>query len=61
MSTLSSAIYSLARDPKILAKLRAEVLATIGKDAAPTYEDARGMKYLRAFVNEVLRMFPPGA
>ncbi|KAL8276562.1 hypothetical protein RQP46_011052 [Phenoliferia psychrophenolica] len=58
MSTLTSAVYCLARDPVILAKLRTEILS-IGKDAVPTYEDARGMRYLRAFINEVLRMFPP--
>ena len=59
MSTLTSSLYCLARNPAILAKLRAEILS-IGKDTVPTYEDARGMRYLRAFVNEVLRMFPPG-
>lgn len=60
MSTLSSAIYVLARNPAILARLRSEILSAVGT-ATPTYEDARGIKYLRSFLNEVLRLFPPGA
>ncbi|KAK4701235.1 hypothetical protein P7C70_g5000, partial [Phenoliferia sp. Uapishka_3] len=59
MSALTFSTYSLARDPVITAKLRAEILSVVGKDGIPTYEEARGMKYLRAFINEVLRMFPP--
>lgn len=60
MSTLSSSMYTLARNPHILAKLRAEVLSVVGNGEVPDYEQARGMKYLRAFLNEVLRLFPPG-
>ncbi|QRV93079.1 cytochrome P450 family protein [Ceratobasidium sp. AG-Ba] len=40
-------------------KLRAEVLATFGTSQYPNFEELRGMKYLRAFINEVLRVFPP--
>ncbi|KAK4698406.1 hypothetical protein P7C70_g7871, partial [Phenoliferia sp. Uapishka_3] len=59
MSALTFSIYNLARHPIILAKLRAEIINAIGKDTVPTYEDARSMVYLRAFINEVLRMYPP--
>lgn len=58
-STLTSAVYVLARQPETLKRLRAEVLDTVGKDANPTYDDVREMKYLRAFLNEILRLFPP--
>lgn len=59
-STLSSSLYVLARHPEILQRLRSEILSTIGNEANPTYEAARGMRFLRAFINEVLRLFPPG-
>jgi hypothetical protein len=33
------------------ARLRREVLAVVGGARMPTYDDVRGMKYLRAFIN----------
>lgn len=48
----------LAEHPEITNRLREEVLNHIGPERRPTYEDLRGMKYLRAFVNETLRLFP---
>ncbi|TRM60069.1 cytochrome P450 [Schizophyllum amplum] len=56
--TLSFGIYKLAEHPDILAKLREEILDKIGPTRRPTYEDIRDMKYLRAFLNEVLRLYP---
>ncbi|GJE94254.1 cytochrome P450 [Phanerochaete sordida] len=56
--TLTMAGYMLAEHPKILQRLRKEVLDTVGS-RRPTYDDIRDMKYLRAFINEVLRMYPP--
>ena len=50
-STLTFATYMLAMHPEILAKLRAEILQTVGSTAYPTYDDIRNMKYLRAFIN----------
>ncbi|KEP50949.1 cytochrome P450 family monooxygenase pc-3 [Rhizoctonia solani 123E] len=58
-ATLTFACYALAMYPECLAKLRAEVLATFGTSDYPTLEALRTMKYLRAFINEVLRVFPP--
>ncbi|KAF9484616.1 cytochrome P450 monooxygenase CYP63 [Pholiota conissans] len=51
--------YFLAIHPHITTKLRAEVLQTVGSTAAPTFEQLRHMKYMRAVINETLRLFPP--
>lgn len=58
-ATLTFACYALAMYPSCHAKLRAEVLETFGTSEHPNFEALRGMKYLRAFINEVLRVFPP--
>ncbi|KAF7301073.1 hypothetical protein MIND_00671300 [Mycena indigotica] len=58
-ATLTFAIYMLAEHREILAKLRAEITEVIGSSRMPTYEDFRHMKYLRAFLNETLRLYPP--
>jgi len=44
-------MYMLAENPEIVKRLRDEVIATVGLERCPTYEDLRSMKYLRAFVN----------
>jgi cytochrome P450 len=58
-SLLTFTCYMLATHPNVLAKLRAEILTIVGATAYPTFEDFREMKYLRAVINEVLRLFPP--
>lgn len=62
-SALSWAIYELARHPAAVARLRAEVLATLGGDVdkggrTPTYADLKGMRYLQAVLAETLRLYP---
>ncbi|KAL1683215.1 cytochrome P450 [Schizophyllum commune] len=56
--TLSFGIYKLAEYPEIAKKLRAEILEKVGPTRSPTYDDIKDMKYLRAFLNETLRMYP---
>ncbi|GJN72923.1 cytochrome P450 52A11 [Purpureocillium lilacinum] len=56
--TLSWAIYELARHPEALAKLRNEILDTVGPDKPPTYEHLKNMSYLKAVLNETLRLYP---
>ncbi|TRM57429.1 cytochrome P450 [Schizophyllum amplum] len=56
--TLSFGIYKLAEHPDVLVKLREEILDKVGPTRRPTYEDIRDMKYLRAFLNEILRLYP---
>ncbi|KAF8498338.1 cytochrome P450 [Gautieria morchelliformis] len=55
---LTFVTYCLAMHPDVLARLREEVLNTVGPTRAPTFDDVRGMKYLRAVLNETLRLFP---
>lgn len=57
-ATLSWLFFELARHPEVTAKLREEILATVGKDGTPTYADLKGMKYLQNTVQETLRLYP---
>lgn len=49
----------LAEHPDVLHRLREEILNKVGPSNPPTLEDIREMKYLRAFINETLRLYPP--
>ncbi|KAF9529578.1 cytochrome P450 [Crepidotus variabilis] len=57
-STLTFSLYMLAEHPAIEARLRREVLEAVGPNRQPTADDFRGMKFMRAFLNEVLRLYP---
>ena len=50
--TLSWLFYELAYHPEVYAKLRDEVLKTLGPNGKPTYEDLKSMKYLQYCLNE---------
>lgn len=60
--TLSWIIYELARHPACVAKLRQEILQTVGlggeEARRPTYEHLRSMPYMKAVINEALRLYP---
>ncbi|KAG7440388.1 cytochrome P450 monooxygenase pc-3 [Guyanagaster necrorhizus] len=56
-SLLTFAVYKMSEHPKVTARLRSEILEKVGT-RTPTYEDIRDMKYLRAFLNELLRLYP---
>ncbi|KAJ6579544.1 cytochrome P450 [Mycena vulgaris] len=58
-ATLTFGVYMLAEHPEIMERLRSEILSTVGSSKMPTYDDIRNMKYLRAFINETLRLYPP--
>lgn len=57
-ATLSWTIYELGRHPEVVAKLRAEIMETVGDERTPTYADLKGMKYLQNVMNETLRLYP---
>uniref|UniRef100_A0A0W0FZY7 SET domain-containing protein n=1 Tax=Moniliophthora roreri TaxID=221103 RepID=A0A0W0FZY7_MONRR len=56
--TLTFIVYFLAKYPHVTARLREEVLSKVGPSRRPTYDDVREMKYLRAVINETLRLYP---
>ncbi|KAJ7257543.1 cytochrome P450 [Mycena haematopus] len=58
-ATLTFALYMLAEHPDMADRLRKEILDVVGSSRMPTYDDLRTMKYLRAFINETLRLYPP--
>lgn len=41
----------LAEHPKIVERLREEIMEFVGPDKVPTFEDMREMKLLRAVLN----------
>ncbi|TVY93097.1 Cytochrome P450 monooxygenase [Lachnellula willkommii] len=55
-SLLSLVFFTLARNPRVFAKLRREVDELGGK--IPDYEMLRQMRYLKGILNEVLRLYP---
>lgn len=57
-ATLSWLIYEVSHYPDIVAKLRQEILDTVGPTRAPTYDDLKNMAYLKHTVNETLRLYP---
>ncbi|KAJ7926794.1 cytochrome P450 [Mycena leptocephala] len=56
---LTFTIYMLTEHPEILAKLREEILRIVGPTQRPTFDNFRDMKYLRAVLNETLRLYCP--
>ncbi|KAF8577258.1 cytochrome P450 [Ramaria rubella] len=58
-SLLTFVTYCLAMHPAVLSRLREEIINSIGQDRSPTIDDLRSLKYLRAVLNETLRLFSP--
>ena len=48
----------LAENPHILKRLRQEILEIVGETRRPTFDDMKDMKYLRAVINETIRLYP---
>ncbi|KAK1233682.1 Protein kinase alk2 [Marasmius sp. AFHP31] len=57
--TLTMAVYMLTQHRDVLHRLREEIFEKVGPSQRPSLEDIRGMKFLRAFINETLRLYPP--
>ncbi|KDQ21543.1 hypothetical protein BOTBODRAFT_123337 [Botryobasidium botryosum FD-172 SS1] len=58
---LTFATYLLSLHPEVVHKLREEISSTCDTNSLPTFEIFRKMPYLRAVLNETLRLFPPVA
>jgi cytochrome P450 len=59
-SLLSNLFFMLARRPDVYNKLAAEIRSTVPTaNEAPSLEALKSMKYLRACINESLRLHPP--
>jgi len=56
--TLSWTFYELSKQPKIVEKLRQEIMNCVGPTRAPTYADLKSMRYLQHIMNETLRLYP---
>jgi cytochrome P450 len=56
--TLTWAIYHLSLSSSITAKLRQEIIDTVGLTEKPTYQHLKDMKYLQHVLNETLRLYP---
>ncbi|KAK0477933.1 cytochrome P450 [Armillaria novae-zelandiae] len=56
-SLLTFVVYMMCEHPEMATCLRLEIIKKVGT-RAPTYEDIHDMKYLRAFLNETLRLYP---
>ncbi|KAL9710687.1 hypothetical protein Ac2012v2_006225 [Leucoagaricus gongylophorus] len=57
-ATLTFVVYILSQYPHVMDRLRQEVLTHVGPTSRPTFDDIRDMKYLRAVLNETLRLYP---
>nr|XP_014096111.1 probable cytochrome P450 6v1 [Bactrocera oleae] len=58
--TMTFALYELAKQPLLQARLRAEIRQMLGDGQAPaiTYDKVQGMRYLAMVVDETLRKYP---
>ncbi|KAK2591120.1 hypothetical protein QQS21_011183 [Conoideocrella luteorostrata] len=57
-ATLSWVMYEISNAPRTWAQLRAEVLSELGVYGIPTYKALKNIKYLKAILNETLRLHP---
>ncbi|EIW77750.1 cytochrome P450 monooxygenase CYP63 [Coniophora puteana RWD-64-598 SS2] len=55
---LTYVTYFMAMHPDVTQKLRREVLSVCGQ-STPTFENIKQMRYMRAVIDETLRLFPP--
>ena len=59
-TTMTFAMYELARQPEIQERLREEINIVLAKHGGKvTYDAIQEMKYMDTVINETLRMYPP--
>ena len=49
---LTYTVYMFTQHPEILARVREEVIETLGADGTPTLEDIRKLKYRELLISE---------
>lgn len=59
MATITFAVYCLSQNPQHFETLRREIMSVVGPYRRPTPGDLKACKYLRAVINETLRLYPP--
>ncbi|KZT37966.1 cytochrome P450 monooxygenase CYP63 [Sistotremastrum suecicum HHB10207 ss-3] len=52
-------VYALALHPHVLERAREEIVSKCPPGTVPSFDDLKTFKYLRAVLNEVLRLYPP--
>ncbi|KAF8715658.1 hypothetical protein AX14_012520 [Amanita brunnescens Koide BX004] len=57
-STLTFIVYLLSMHPQVMTRLRQEILDKVGPIGIPNRNNIKELKYLRAVINETLRLFP---
>ena len=57
-SMLSDLWFELSRHPKVFAKLQAEISSHIDPDQEMSFETIKSLSYLKATLNEILRIHP---
>ncbi|XP_005190509.1 cytochrome P450 6g1 [Musca domestica] len=59
-TTMSNALFELAKQPEVQKKLKEEIRQTFALDEGSTisYENLNNMKYLDMVINETLRLYP---
>ncbi|KIR36927.1 cytochrome P450 monooxygenase pc-2 [Cryptococcus deuterogattii MMRL2647] len=58
-SLLIFSVYAIALHPDIAARLKNEIFSVASRESEVTKDTIRQLRYSRAFINEVLRLFPP--
>jgi Cytochrome P450 len=51
MATLTFAVYCLSQHRNVLMNLREEILTKVGHNRAPTFDNVKDCRYLRAVIN----------
>lgn len=57
-STLTWLLYELSRYPLVWQRARAEVISVVGGHGQPKFQDLKRMGFVRACINETLRLYP---
>ncbi|VDB86505.1 unnamed protein product [Peniophora sp. CBMAI 1063] len=51
--------YMLSQNPHVMDRLYEEIQTVLADGRRPTFEDIKNLRYMRAVLNETLRLYPP--